>query len=214
MRPFLLIALSYMIGSVSPSILLGKLLKGIDIREHGSGNAGSTNASRILGKKIGITVMAVDLLKGLIAVRLAIYFGPGISPVSLAMLSILCGGAVISGHIWTLFHSFRGGKGVNTATGVLLGLMPLETIVAAAVFLSVFSLTGYISLGSIVSSISLPLILIIRGWLFQGGIPVELLIFSCLIPILIVFTHRSNIKRLIRGEENRSSFMRGPETKT
>ena len=198
---FVIIA-SYLIGSISPSIILGKFLKGIDIREHGSGNAGSTNTFRVLGKWAGITVLLFDIFKGYFAVKF-ISLLAGESPViSSTLVAILSGFASVTGHVWTLFHSFKGGKGVNTATGVLLALIPIPTILAACVFLIALLITRYVSLGSMLASLSLPIILIIQK---QRGInvPLELIIFTVVIPIFIIYTHRANIKRLRRGEENR-----------
>lgn len=204
----IVIITSYLIGSVSPSIILGKLLKGIDIREHGSGNAGSTNAFRVLGKWAGITVLLFDILKGYFAVK---FISPlaGENPViSPTLVAILSGFASVTGHVWTLFHSFKGGKGVNTATGVLLALIPIPTILAAGIFLIVLLTTRYVSLGSMLSSLSLPIIVIIQR---QSGInvPLELIIFTIIIPVFIIYTHRANIKRLISGEENKVKLGRG-----
>lgn len=193
---------SYLIGSISPSIILGRILKGTDIREHGSGNAGSTNVFRVLGKGAGISVLVLDILKGYFTVK---YLSPlaGDTPhLSITLIAILSGCATVTGHVWTVFHSFRGGKGVNTATGVLFALIPIPTILAAGIFLIVLFTTRYVSLGSIISSLSLPVILTIQK--VRGiYVPFELIIFSIIIPLFILYTHRSNIKRLIRGEENR-----------
>lgn len=200
----LVITVSYLIGSISPSIILGKILKGIDIREHGSKNAGSTNAFRVVGKWAGITVLLLDIFKGYFAVK---FISPltGENPViSPTLVAILSGFAAITGHVWTLFHSFKGGKGVNTATGVLLALIPLPTIFAGGIFLIVLLTTRYVSLGSMLSSLSLPIILIIMSLRTDGEtIPSELIIFAAIIPAFIIYTHRANIKRLMRGEENK-----------
>lgn len=196
---------SYLIGSISPSIILGRILKGIDIRKYGSGNAGSTNAFRVLGKRAGIAVIMVDICKGYIAVRYISPMAGGGAILSPTAVSILSGFAAVTGHVWTIFHSFKGGKGVNTATGVLLALTPVPTLLAALLFLIVLSITRYVSLGSIISSLSLPIILIIQR--LQGGyVPQELILFTIIIPLFIIYTHRGNIRRLIRGEENRINF--------
>ena len=204
---FVIIA-SYLIGSVSPSIILGKILKGIDIREHGSGNAGSTNAFRVLGKWAGITVLLLDIFKGYFAVKFLSSITGENPVISTTLIAILSGFAAIIGHVWTLFHSFKGGKGVNTATGVLLALIPIPTILAAGIFLIVLLTTRYVSLGSMLSSLSLPIILVIQR---QRGInvPLELIIFTIIIPVFIIYTHRTNIKRLMRGEENKIKLSRG-----
>ncbi|MBI3585172.1 MAG: glycerol-3-phosphate 1-O-acyltransferase PlsY [Nitrospinae bacterium] len=212
----LVIIASYLIGSISPSIILGKILKGIDIREHGSGNAGSTNAFRVLGKWAGITVLLLDIFKGYFAVKFispltgenpVIVSLPNLSP---TLVAILSGFAAVTGHVWTVFHSFKGGKGVNTATGVLLAVIPIPTILAACVFLIVLFITRYVSLGSMLASLSLPIILIIMSLRAKGeAIPSELIIFAAIIPIFIIYTHRANIKRLRRGEENKIKLGRG-----
>lgn len=202
------IATSYLIGSVSPSIILGKLLKGIDIREHGSGNAGSTNAFRVLGKWAGITVLLLDIFKGYFAVKFISLLAGENTIISSTLIYILSGFAAVTGHVWTLFHSFKGGKGVNTATGVLLALIPIPTVLAAGIFLIALLITRYVSLGSMLASLSLPIILLIQR---QRGInvPLELIIFTLVISAFIIYTHRANIKRLMRGEENKVKLGRG-----
>ena len=204
---FVIIA-SYLIGSISPSIILGKFLKGIDIREHGSGNAGSTNTFRVLGKWAGITVFLIDIFKGYLTVKFVsplAWEGPVISS---TLIAILSGFATVSGHVWTVFHSFRGGKGVNTAAGVLLALIPIPTILSAGIFLIMMLTTRYVSLSSILSSLSLPVILIIQRQR-RIDVPFELIIFTIIIPVFIIYTHRTNIKRLMRGEENKIKLSRG-----
>ncbi len=202
------IATSYLIGSISPSIILGKILKGIDIREHGSGNAGSTNAFRVLGKWAGITVLLLDIFKGYFAVKFTSLLAGENTIISSTLIYILSGFAAVTGHVWTLFHSFKGGKGVNTATGVLLALIPIPTVLAAGIFLIALLITRYVSLGSMLASLSLPIILLIQR---QRGInvPLELIIFTLVISAFIIYTHRANIKRLMRGEENKVKLGRG-----
>jgi glycerol-3-phosphate acyltransferase PlsY len=146
--------------------------------------------------------MACDIFKGFLAVKIGSSFGEN-SLFSPTTTGIICGLLVICGHIWTIFHSFKGGKGVNTATGVLIGLMPFETLCAVIIFVIVLLTTGYVSLGSIISSTSLPLILIIRNQFFNYPLSIELLIFVGILPVLIILTHRGNIKRLLNGTENK-----------
>ncbi|MFQ5559917.1 MAG: glycerol-3-phosphate 1-O-acyltransferase PlsY [Nitrospinota bacterium] len=198
--------LSYLLGSLSPSIILGKVFKGIDIREHGSGNAGSTNSFRVLGKKAGITVLVFDILKGFLAVQIGRSLSTQETPDTL--LLTLCGFSVIFGHIFTIFHSFRGGKGVNTAAGVMLGLMPLETIVAALIFLGVLRVSGYVSLGAIIASCSFPLILVVSTKALNTPQNSGLFFLAIVIPVLIIATHRENIRRLLSGNENKVSFFK------
>jgi glycerol-3-phosphate acyltransferase PlsY len=199
------IPISYLIGSISFAYLTGKLLKGIDLREFGSGNLGSTNTIRILGKGPGIVVQILDILKGFIPVYLITQLGRayGVTGESLVILQISAGMTAILGHIYTLFLNFQGGKGVNTAAGVFLYLAPGPIIIAALVFLMVFYTTRYVSLGSILAAISLPLIMVIQKYGFSCNISPTLLGFSSLISLLIIAKHKSNIKRLLAGTENK-----------
>ncbi|NOX36034.1 MAG: glycerol-3-phosphate 1-O-acyltransferase PlsY [Calditrichaeota bacterium] len=202
----LMVLISYLIGSIPTSIITGKVLKGIDIREHGSGNAGATNVFRVLGWKAGVFVLVVDMLKGLIPTiwvyQLAL---KGVSwPV--IDLQILAGLSAVFGHIWTVFAGFRGGKGVGTGAGVVIGLAPIAVLVGVIVFIVTVAATRYVSLGSILASLTVPITLIIQRVAFQHAVPLELMIFSLFIPVLIIFTHRSNIQRLLKGQENRIQF--------
>src|SRR3989338_6609249 len=196
---------SYLVGSISPSIILGRILKGIDIREHGSGNAGSTNAFRVLGKWAGITVLLLDIFKGYFTVKFISPSAGENTIISPTLIAILSGFATVTGHVWTVFHSFKGG---NTATGVLIAIIPIPTILSACIFLIVLLITRYVSLGSMLASLSLPIILITQR---QRGInvPLELIIFTLIIPVFIIYTHRANIRRLINGEESKVKLGRG-----
>lgn len=207
MNLILAVAVAYLIGSVSPSIIIGKILKGIDVRDFGSGNAGSTNTFRVLGKKPGIVVLILDILKGFVAANLYIFFALP-SYMRPSIFAILCGVAAVTGHIWPIFHSFRGGKGVNTVVGVLLALIPLEIGLAVVAFLAIFIPTGYVSLSVVLASLSLPFIMLMRHCIFHEAAPIEILIISYAVPLLMVYTHRSNIKRLLKGKENRSKLFR------
>ncbi len=207
MNLILAMAVAYLIGSVSPSIIAGKILKGIDVRDFGSGNAGSTNTFRVLGKKPGIVVLILDILKGFLAANLYIFFAvPAYMRPSI--FAILCGVAAVAGHIWPVFFSFRGGKGVNTLAGVLLAVIPLEVALATVAFLAIFIPTGYVSLSVMLASLSLPFIALMRQYIFHETVPIEILIISYAVPLLMVYTHRTNIKRLLKGEESRSKLFR------
>lgn len=200
-----IIGLSYLLGSFPTSIIFGKLFRGIDIRDYGSGNAGGTNAFRVMGWKIGISVMIIDLAKGLIATVLISQIR--IDAISLApvYLQIIAGFSAVIGHIWTIFAGFHGGKGVGTAAGMLIGLYPVAFIVIFIIFLIVLFTTRYVSVSSMTAAVSLPVVLLI---LDQLGRPYKtpLMVLSIIIAILIIFTHRSNIGRLIAGTENRVNF--------
>lgn len=201
----IIIILSYLAGSIPTSIIVGKFTKGIDIREHGSGNAGATNVLRVLGWRPALIVVTVDIFKGFAAsfwiAELNIFPSSLQLPESLA--PILAGMAAVLGHTYTLFAGFRGGKGVGTAAGMLIALFPLAVAVCLPIFALVIILTGYVSLGSILAAVSLPLTLGLFHLTAVREVDLHLFIFSLLIPIFIIFTHRSNIKRLCAGTENR-----------
>lgn len=197
--------MSYIIGSIPTAIIAGKWLKKIDIREHGSGNAGATNVFRTLGWKAGITVLLIDMFKGFVPV----FWLAGLihqHPDSLIYLQILAGICAIIGHIWTLFAGFKGGKGVGTSAGVFLGLAPLALGISLLVFVIIVWLTRYVSLGSILAALTFIIMLIIQKFVISNPIPNALLYISIVIVVLIWIAHRDNIKRLIKGQENKLEF--------
>jgi glycerol-3-phosphate acyltransferase PlsY len=191
-----------------------KLLRGVDIRNFGSGNAGGTNVIRVLGLKAGVTVIVLDIIKGYIATMLVtkLMYGPfpfnNLTPFEdITLIRIIAGCAAILGHIWTAFGGFRGGKGIATAGGVLVGLAPIELLVALAVFVFVFLPSRYVSLGSISAAVAFPLAMLARHNVFHANLTGyhTLIFFSIGISVLLIYTHRSNIKRLLAGEEKRIS---------
>ena len=197
-----IIVLSYLAGSIPTSIICSKLFKGIDIRDYGSGNAGGTNAMRVLGWKIGSLVMLIDIGKGIFATLVISQIR--IDPVNLSpnLIQIIAGMSAILGHIWTIFAGFKGGKGVGTAAGMLFALYPIAGVVCVAIFATVLLTTRYVSLSSMSAAVAFPVVvLLFKNWRGYSG---ELIYFAVFIAILIVFTHRSNIKRLLRGEESRT----------
>ena len=201
----LLFLMSYIIGSAPTSIIMGRITKGIDIREHGSGNAGGTNVFRVLGFKQALVVVAVDVFKGWlpVAVIAPYFFDKQIIP-DLGVVQIFCGFAAVLGHIYTIFSGFKGGKGVGTLGGMLIALFPTAFPFCLAVAIITIITTGYVSLASILAATSLPVFLFtLPPFLSVEPAPLSLLVFSLLIPWLIIFTHRSNIQRLRNGEENR-----------
>ena len=202
----LTLVLSYLAGSVPTSIITGKILRGIDIREHGSGNAGGTNTFRVLGWKAGVLVSVVDVFKGFAATYwiAPLAFGTGGLPDD--AIRIMAGFAAVAGHIWTVFAGFRGGKGVGTAAGMLLALYPWALLVCLAVFLAVFISFRIVSLASLSAALSLPPVLSVFRYFLHKPVSDLLYYFSFFAAGLIVFTHRSNIKRLLEGREN--SFRR------
>jgi len=190
--------LAYLLGSIPTSVWAGKIFHGIDVREHGSGNAGATNVIRVLGWKTGIPVLLIDLIKGWLAATLPRFLSiaePGSA--SLVNLQIICGIFAIMGHILPVFAGFRGGKGVATVFGVLFAIHPYLTLSCAGVFLIVLLISGYVSLSSICAGIAFPLFL-----LFIYDTPsVFFRVFSVIIMIAIIITHRKNISRLLNREE-------------
>ena len=199
-----LLLLGYLAGSVPTSIIVGQMTRGIDIREHGSGNAGGTNAFRVLGWKPGLVVLAVDVFKGWFAAAVIAgwTFADALGPVPFAdpnLTAILCGAAAVAGHSFTVFAGFRGGKGVGTLGGMLLYLFPVAVLIGLGVGVLVLVTTGYVSLGSVTAVTLFPLITYLR----DGTLSSTLGIFSLVMVLFIWTNHRSNIKRLLKGTENR-----------
>ncbi len=205
----LIIALSYLVGSIPTSIIVGKLVKGIDIRNYGSGNPGGTNVIRVVGLGWGIFVILFDAFKGFFATYfIAKWFYGDASILNLTTLQIIAGCSAVIGHIWTIFAGFKGGKGVSTSAGMLLGIAPVDLLIALMIFVIIVALTRYVSLGSIISAILFPFVIIFTEKILklEHSDFFTLLIFGSLIAVLIVYRHRSNIKRLIAGNENKLIF--------
>lgn len=200
------IIISYLIGSIPTAYIFGKVLKGVDIRQFGSGNVGATNAMRVLGKGAGISVLILDLLKGFIAVVFLARKVPHPGFISDETVSIVFGLASIFGHIWTVFLKFKGGKGVATSLGVLLGLtfkMPgLKTVfgLTILIWLALFIAIRIVSAASVLSVIVLPLLMI----LYRQSC--ALIILSFIVSALVIWSHKSNLKRIFAGKESRISF--------
>lgn len=210
-----IIILSYLVGSIPTSIIISKLVMGIDIRDHGSGNAGGTNVYRVMGWKYGISVILLDALKGVLAVVFVARLHYGNMPFNNAtpfddftLVQILAGVSAIIGHVWTVFAGFKGGKGIATALGMLIIVATIDMLVALGVFVLVVAYSRYISLGSIMAAIAVPLTLIVRENIFHVDIPgySTLLPFIIGVSVLVIFTHRKNVVRLMNGNENKISF--------
>lgn len=184
--------IGYLLGSVSFSYLAGKLLKGIDIRQHGSGNAGATNTLRVLGKGPGITVLLLDMLKGVAAVWIG-----GLLSGGDALIQVLAGLCVIAGHNWPVFFGFRGGKGIATTIGVMVTLAFLPALIAGLVAIATIALTRYVSLGSLLFTAILPILIWFMGY------PIAIFILSLLLFVFAWVRHRSNIGKLLTGTENK-----------
>jgi len=211
----IIVILSYLVGSVPNSIIVSKMVKGIDIRQHGSGNAGGTNVMRVLGWRYGIFVIGLDAVKGVIAVLLIarLHYGPlpfnNVSPFDdFTLVQIIAGVAAVIGHIWTVFAEFKGGKGIATALGMLMMLITFEMLIAIGVFLIVVTISKYISLGSLVAALSIPLSLILRENVLHDHINGynTILPFVIFLTLLVIFTHRKNLVRIFNGTENKFSF--------
>lgn len=205
---FILIALgAFLLGSI-PTGYLAARAKGIDIREHGSGNIGATNVFRTLGKPLGVLVFFLDALKGFAAVAIASTMAPATGD-SGAWPGIVAAVAVIAGHNYTPWLGFRGGKGIATSAGALLSLMPLAVLAIAIVWFVVFQITRYVSAASIAAAAALPVTIAIF-WRYGFGGNAPLLGFALLISLLAIWRHRSNIQRLMNGTESR--FTRHPQS--
>jgi glycerol-3-phosphate acyltransferase PlsY len=203
----LVLVLSFLVGSIPTAIVAGKLLKKIDIREHGSGNAGATNVLRVLGWKAGVIVLLIDMFKGYVAVVWIVEIIPNVNNIDTkAIYQIMAGAAAICGHIWTVFAGFKGGKGVGTAAGVFFGLQPIPVFICLLVFVGIVFRTKYVSLGSMIGAILLPTILLVQYFFLQRPIPIAHLGIAILLAVLIILMHRENIHRLVEGTENKISF--------
>lgn len=203
MITILLMGLSYILGSIPNALWIGKVFKGIDIREHGSKNTGSTNAARVLGAKLGILTLILDISKGLIPTLIAIFlktnFFENLTKIE-NLDYVLVGICAILGHVFSIFMKFKGGKAVATTLGVFLVLVPKAILFAAIVFFIVFAISKYVSLSSIFAAISLPIFIY---FLYHQIIYT---ILGVLIAILIVVKHKSNIERLRNGTESKFSL--------
>lgn len=189
---FIVVILSYLLGSVPVGYLLVKVLQGKDIRDYGSGNIGATNVVRVVGKRVGIVTLLLDILKGLITVTVIPLIAGNV-----VIVKLLCAFAVVAGHNWPVFLKFRGGKGVATTAGVLIGLVPKVFVSAVCVWGIVFTIWKYVSLASIAAAISLPLFMFI----YQQ--PGSYQIMGLVVAIIGIWRHRSNINRLCAGKENK-----------
>jgi glycerol-3-phosphate acyltransferase PlsY len=194
------ILLAYLIGAIPTAILIGKWKYGIDIREHGSKNAGATNTFRVLGKKPGKVVLAIDILKGIVAVSLPFIFGyaPWQSD-KLIQLQLVLGLIAVVGHVLPVYAQFRGGKGVATSLGIIIGIHPLLALICLGIFLVIFIISSYVSLGALMAAISFPILLHL---LFKND-NLYFSIFSIVLSLAVIFAHKKNIKRLLEGNENK-----------
>ena len=201
------IIVAYLIGSIPTGYLVAERVRGIDIREHGSGNIGATNVFRIMGKGWGSTVLIFDIFKGWIVTAMLAPTSGAFDQMSPPLRQFLFGAAAIAGHTWTPWLKLKGGKGIATSAGTLLGIFPVATIVATVIWGACFLIWHYVSLASLIAAASFPLLLI----LFHRDIESFILILLASIAVvgLLVFNHRANIQRLRRGEEPRVELFKG-----
>ncbi|MBL1279198.1 MAG: glycerol-3-phosphate 1-O-acyltransferase PlsY [Fluviicola sp.] len=206
MSDFLLFGvIAYLLGSIPTAVWLGKAKYGMDVREHGSKNAGATNTFRVLGKKPGIVVLSIDIIKGFVAVMLPFLFGVGEwNSDHLIEVKLVCALLAVIGHVLPVFANFNGGKGVATSLGVIIGVHPLGAAIIVGLFLIVFIASNYVSLGAIVASASFPVSIIV---LFKET-SIYLTAFSLVLSFAVIFAHRKNIGRLLKGEENRMNLFK------
>lgn len=195
----LLLLFAYFLGSIPTAVWVGKLFYGIDVREFGSGNAGATNTFRVLGKKAGIPVLIIDIIKGLFAVYLSYFSSFELESNSYINLQIALGVASLLGHIFPVFAGFRGGKGVATLLGVVLGILPAAACIAILIFLVVLFAFKYVSLASMSAGLAFPIIVL----LIFKEVNVTLLTFSIVVAFLLIITHKKNISRLIQKKESK-----------
>lgn len=207
-----IIALSYLAGSIPSGVIVSRLFFGFDIRGKGSGNMGSTNVFRVLGVKWGIVVQVLDILKGVFAVAVISQMFSGEMPFTnhtpfedATVIKLIAGAAAVVGHIWSVFVNFRGGKGINTAAGMLVAIAPIDVGVALGFFLITFFLSGYVSLGSMMAAITLPSFMCFRYNILHDNIPGyhTIIFFTIGMSLLVIYTHRTNISRLAHGTESR-----------
>lgn len=196
---------AYLLGSIPSAVWIGRSLYGIDVREHGSGNAGATNTFRVLGKKAGSIVLVMDILKGFAAACL-IFAVPDIlkDSIKYVNLQLLFGLLAVLGHLFPLFAQFRGGKGIATLFGMLIGIHYPSALVCLGIFLIVLLTTKYVSLSSILTALSFPLSII---FIFKAHEPL-FIAFGISVAILVVLTHQKNIKKLIEGTENKAKLFK------
>ena len=204
----LFLLLAYLTGAFPSAVWVGKTFYKKDVREYGSGNAGATNTFRVLGKKAGVPVLIMDILKGWLSVNYVFFLSTHSIlvefPALLFETQLAFGIAAVIGHLFPVYTGFRGGKGIATLLGLLIGLSPIAALVSIIMFVIVFIISKYVSLGSIIASIAFPLVVFFI--LNEKDVNSSLEIFSFFVPILTLITHQKNIERLVRGEENKVKF--------
>lgn len=195
----ILAVVSYLLGSISSAVWIGKKYYGVDIREHGSGNAGATNMLRVLGKRAAIPVFIIDFLKGYASVAIAGF--TNLEGNNLFILSLILATLATVGHMYPLYSNFKGGKGVATTAGAMLGVAPIALLLGLAFFVLLLAISRYVSLSSMLAGLSFPVFI----YFTDGDFSLRFY-FGILVAALFIYTHRKNIVRLARGTESKISF--------
>jgi acyl phosphate:glycerol-3-phosphate acyltransferase len=207
MLEIILVILAYLIGSVSTALFVSKVFYGIDIREHGSGNAGATNTFRVLGQKAGIAVMVVDILKGALATKLILLhqgYSSG-NEIAYTNFMVILGIAAVVGHIFPIWANFKGGKGIATLFGMIISIQPIVAMCLVFVFVLMLVVTQYVSLSSISASIAFPILIF---FIFREP-EIMYRLFAVATAVMVVLTHHKNINRLVNGNESKMSLFKG-----
>ncbi|RFS17392.1 glycerol-3-phosphate 1-O-acyltransferase [Emticicia sp. C21] len=193
------VLVAYLLGSIPTAVWYGKIFHGVDVRQHGSGNAGATNSLRTFGRKAGIIVLIIDFLKGFLAVLSAQFLFPDTEK----YLPLIMGLAAVIGHLYPVFAQFRGGKGVATALGVIAATFPMTVIICMVVFFILVFATRYVSLGSMIGALAFPVQIALNVWNVNPNHDPYYIAFASALFLILVFTHRHNIQRLMKGTENK-----------
>lgn len=203
--------IAYLLGSIPSAVWIGKSWYKIDVREHGSKNSGATNTFRVLGKNAGITVLTIDILKGLLAVTTPVLLSQSmlfnseeLMGEKLTNVQLLAALSAVIGHVFPVFARFKGGKGVATSLGVIIGIHPLAATICVILFLIVFITTNYVSFGAICASIAFPIFVC---FVFKTT-NIWLISFSVVLGVAVIIAHRKNIIRLLKGEENKMYLLK------
>jgi glycerol-3-phosphate acyltransferase PlsY len=206
MNIIFLLTLAYLLGSIPTAVWVSKKVYGLDIRDHGSGNAGATNTFRVLGKKAGIWVMIVDMLKGFVAVKLCYLSSHAVHSEAMTNLQVGLGLAAVVGHIFPIWAGFRGGKGIATLFGMILAIQYYVAFSLVGVFLAMLFITNYVSLSSIAASVAFPVLIL---FIFKDHAPeTSYKLFAIATACMVVLTHHKNISRLLAGNESKVKLIK------
>ncbi len=206
LQDIVLVVIAYLIGSIPTSVWIGRRFYGIDIRQQGSGNSGATNSLRVLGKKAGVIVLIIDMLKGWLAVGIVILssYPSGSAPRMHLEVALAC--SAIVGHILPIYVGFKGGKGVATGMGIIIAFSPIVGLFCMVVFILVFFAFHYVSLASMVAALSFPLWMVVMSKMHYKWV----VAFSIFLPLLVIFMHRKNIARLLKRQESKIQLFKNP----